>query len=97
MLQVDVLTWRSKIHRINQQIRDVCAILCGLVTAQDYKRGQALVQNRDFSTNEQFFQVGAQLLAREWASVLGSGEGGGIGLDKASPNQPQVTGQCQWL
>jgi hypothetical protein len=55
---VDVLTWRSKSGRITAQIRDLCAILSGLVVAQDYKAGQQLVADREFGDNAAFFQVG---------------------------------------
>lgn len=56
-MQVDVLTWRSKHARIHAQIKDICAILSGLVVAQDYRKGQELVTNRDFADNAAFFQV----------------------------------------
>lgn len=42
--KVDVLSWKSKTSRIHAQIKDICAILCGLVVAQDYKKGQQLVR-----------------------------------------------------
>ena len=42
--KVDVLSWKSKTSRIHTQIKDICAILCGLVVAQDYKKGQQLVR-----------------------------------------------------
>ena len=32
--KVDVLSWRNKSSRVHAQIRDMCAILCGLVVAQ---------------------------------------------------------------
>jgi len=34
----------------------MCAILCGLVVAADYKEGQALVSGRDFAANAAWFQ-----------------------------------------
>ncbi|KAF9651742.1 hypothetical protein BDM02DRAFT_3154130 [Thelephora ganbajun] len=46
----------SKPKRIVQQIRELCAILSGLVLATDYKQGQELFQDRDFKGNEVFFQ-----------------------------------------
>ena len=46
----------SKPKRIVQQIRELCAILSGLVLATDYKQGQELFQDRDFKGNELFFQ-----------------------------------------
>jgi hypothetical protein len=57
VLQVDVLAWKSKTSRVHAQIKDFCAILSGLVVAQDYKRGQQLVADKDFDQNADFFQV----------------------------------------
>uniref|UniRef100_A0A383WEX6 Non-canonical E2 ubiquitin-conjugating enzyme C-terminal domain-containing protein n=1 Tax=Tetradesmus obliquus TaxID=3088 RepID=A0A383WEX6_TETOB len=54
--KVDILAWRSKTSRMHAQIKDFCAILSGLVVAQDYKRGQQLVADRDFEQNAEFFQ-----------------------------------------
>ncbi|KAI8475174.1 MAG: hypothetical protein J3K34DRAFT_487062 [Monoraphidium minutum] len=54
--KVDVLTWRSKNARVTAQIRDLCAILSGLVVAQDYRKGQQLVADREFGDNAEFFQ-----------------------------------------
>lgn len=42
--KVDVINWKSKTARIHAQIKDICAILSGLVVAQNYKKGQQLVQ-----------------------------------------------------
>lgn len=58
---MDILTWRSRTARVHAQIKDLCAILSGLVVAQDYKRGQQLVTERDFKDNAGFFQVGGGL------------------------------------
>ena len=55
--QVDIASWKSKTARVHVQIKDLCAILCALVVAQDYRRGQALVQHRSFKDNAAFFQV----------------------------------------
>lgn len=54
---MDILSWRNKTQRVHVQVKDICAILSGLVVAQDYKRGQALVVNRNFADNAEFFQV----------------------------------------
>lgn len=54
--KVDVLSWRSKQARVTAQIRDMCAILSGLVVASDYRRGQQLVQERNFADNAEFFR-----------------------------------------
>lgn len=53
---MDILSWRNKHGRIHAQIKDICAILSGLLVAADYKKGQALVQGRDFKENQDFFQ-----------------------------------------
>lgn len=46
----------SKAKRIVHQIRELCAILSGLVLSADYKLGQSLFTSRDFHKNEQFYQ-----------------------------------------
>ena len=56
-MQVDILSWRNKTQRVHTQVKDICAILSGLVVAQDYRKGQALVVNRNFADNNEFFQV----------------------------------------
>ncbi|GFH11131.1 predicted protein, partial [Haematococcus lacustris] len=55
--KVDVLVWRHKTVRIHTQIKDICAILSGLVVAQDYRKGQELVRDREFAANADFFQA----------------------------------------
>ncbi|KAH9899505.1 hypothetical protein C8Q73DRAFT_743433 [Cubamyces lactineus] len=47
----------SKAKRIVHQIRELCAILSGLVLSADYKQGQELFQDRDFQSNENFYQT----------------------------------------
>ena len=56
-MQVDVLAWSRRATRIHAQLKDICAILSGLMVAQDYKRGQQLLVDRNFSDNAEFFQV----------------------------------------
>lgn len=46
----------SKAKRIVHQIRELCAILSGLVLSADYKQGQELFSDRDFAANEDFYQ-----------------------------------------
>ncbi|TPX61712.1 hypothetical protein PhCBS80983_g00976 [Powellomyces hirtus] len=55
--KIDILTYGSKSKRIVAQIKELCAILSGLVLAADYKVGQELFQDRDFENNADFFQV----------------------------------------
>ncbi|KAJ1932794.1 hypothetical protein EC988_009336, partial [Linderina pennispora] len=54
--RIDVLQYGNKTKRIVAQIKELCAILSGLVVASDYKAGQQLCQERQFADNEQFFQ-----------------------------------------
>lgn len=54
--KVDILAYASKPKRIVNQIRELCAILSGLLLAADYKRGQELFADRDFEANADFFQ-----------------------------------------
>ncbi|PNH09778.1 hypothetical protein TSOC_003592 [Tetrabaena socialis] len=54
--KVDILTWRNKNQRIHAQIKDLCAILSGLLVATNYKKGQDLIRDRDFADNAVFFQ-----------------------------------------
>lgn len=54
----------SKAKRIVQQIRELCAILSGLVLASDYKTGQELFQDRDFEKNAEFYQQVFELTRR---------------------------------
>ena len=46
----------SKAKRIVHQIRELCAILSGLVLAADYTQGQELFTDRDFASNADFYQ-----------------------------------------
>jgi hypothetical protein len=54
--KVDILSYNSKAKRIHAQLRDICAILCGLVVASDYNVGQALIKSHDFCEFAEFFQ-----------------------------------------
>lgn len=47
----------SKAKRIVHQIRELCAIMSGLVLSADYKQGQELFQDRDFAANDEFYQM----------------------------------------
>ncbi|KAI9025671.1 hypothetical protein DFJ74DRAFT_604886 [Hyaloraphidium curvatum] len=54
--KIDVLTYSSKTKKMVAQIRELCSILAGLVVACDFQVGQELFKDRDFATNEDFFQ-----------------------------------------
>mmetsp|Transcript_17257 Transcript_17257/g.33586 ORF Transcript_17257/g.33586 Transcript_17257/m.33586 type:complete len:601 (-) Transcript_17257:211-2013(-) len=54
--RVDISKWGGRAKRIYAQLKEICAILSGLLVACDYKAGQKLVANDEFSDNEEFFQ-----------------------------------------
>ena len=54
---MDVLVWSRRTSRVHAQLKDICAILSGLMVAQDYRRGQQLLVDRNFRDNAAFFQV----------------------------------------
>ena len=47
----------SKTKRIVHQIRELCAIMSGLLLSADYKMGQELFSGRDFQANAEFYQT----------------------------------------
>ncbi|KAK7470303.1 hypothetical protein VKT23_001734 [Stygiomarasmius scandens] len=56
--KIDVLIFgQSKAKRIVAQIKELCAIMSGLLLAADYKQGQELFEDRDFQANEEFYQA----------------------------------------
>ncbi len=46
-----------QVQRINKQLLEICATLCGLVVAVDFKIGQELIADKDFKQNASFFQA----------------------------------------
>jgi hypothetical protein len=62
--KIDIISNKDKAKRIQQQLRDACSILSGLIVASDYKLGQKLVQDKEFKDNEIFFQSMFELLRR---------------------------------
>ncbi|KAJ2726783.1 hypothetical protein GGI07_000294 [Coemansia sp. Benny D115] len=54
--KIDILMYGNKNKRIVSQIKELCAILSGLVLASDYRAGQTLFEDRQFEDNEEFFQ-----------------------------------------
>lgn len=55
--KVDILpAGLSRSRRMTQQIRHLCSVLTGLVIADDYEAGQALMKDRNFAQNEELFQ-----------------------------------------
>ncbi|KAJ7591437.1 hypothetical protein C8J56DRAFT_935571 [Mycena floridula] len=56
--KIDTISFgQSKVKRIVHQIRELCAIMSGLLLSADYKQGQALFEGRDFEENAVFFQT----------------------------------------
>jgi len=55
--KIDVIGFGlSKTKRIVHQIRELCAIMSGLLLSADYKLGQELFAEKDFETNASFYQ-----------------------------------------
>ena len=54
--KIDTIQRMGKLQRIKDQCDEICAILCGLMVAADYKVGKQLIENRNFKDNEEFFQ-----------------------------------------
>ncbi|CAO3703582.1 unnamed protein product [Rhizopus stolonifer] len=55
--KIDDVSNMGKAKRVVNQIKELCAILTGVVLACDYKRGQELFADRSFEDNEEFFQT----------------------------------------
>eukprot|EP01119_Soliformovum_irregulare_P000387 TRINITY_DN10267_c0_g1_i1.p1 TRINITY_DN10267_c0_g1~~TRINITY_DN10267_c0_g1_i1.p1 ORF type:complete len:561 (-),score=171.02 TRINITY_DN10267_c0_g1_i1:18-1700(-) len=54
--RVDILSYEKKSTRIQVQLKDIYAILSGLLVASDYKAGQQMIADRTFADNAAFFQ-----------------------------------------
>lgn len=54
--RVDILMYGNKSKRMVSQIKELCAILSGLVLASDYKVGQMLFETKEFGENQAFYQ-----------------------------------------
>jgi len=46
----------SKTKRVVQQLKEICAVLCGVTAAIDFKEGQQMVTERDFAGSADRFQ-----------------------------------------
>lgn len=53
--KIDILHSGNKNKRIIKEIKALCAILSGLVIANNYENGQKLIRDRDFLSNSAFF------------------------------------------
>lgn len=54
----------SKMRRIQQQLKSVYSVLCGLVVAEDYAAGQALIASSDISSHANFFANAFEITRR---------------------------------
>ncbi|CAO3612264.1 unnamed protein product [Mucor hiemalis] len=55
--RIDDISSTGKAKRVVNQIKELCAILTGIVLGCDYKRGQELFADRSYEDNEEFFQT----------------------------------------
>ncbi|KAI7903738.1 uncharacterized protein BX663DRAFT_471771 [Cokeromyces recurvatus] len=60
--KIDIITYSNKARRIVGQIKDLCAIISGLLVAGDYKKGSQLFSKNNLRDNatifQQIFEVG---------------------------------------
>jgi hypothetical protein len=71
--KVDIISYKDKRKRIYEQLKDVCAILSGLVVASDYNLGQKMIKDSEFKDNEQFFKDVFELGRRHKVRNPGAG------------------------
>ncbi|CEP13327.1 hypothetical protein [Parasitella parasitica] len=55
--KIDNESSTGKAKRVVNQIKELCAVLTGIVLGCDYKRGQELFADRSYEDNEEFFQT----------------------------------------
>ncbi|KAG0191496.1 hypothetical protein DFQ28_011681 [Apophysomyces sp. BC1034] len=54
--KIDIISYSNKGRRIVTQIKDLCAIISGLLASGDYKVGAQLFAGQSVKENEEFFQ-----------------------------------------
>lgn len=55
--KVDILSYTAKSKRIVGQLKEMCAILAGLIVASDMNKGKSMFDgSRDYSASEEWFQ-----------------------------------------
>lgn len=54
--KIDIISYSNKAKRIVSQIKDLCAIIAGLLVSGDYKVGGQLFAKKNVRENEQIFQ-----------------------------------------
>ena len=53
--KVDVYSYKSRTGRMVAMVREVCALLCGLLVASDYKLGPATILNKTNADTQRLF------------------------------------------
>jgi transcriptional regulator of aromatic amino acid metabolism len=54
--KIDIISYSNKAKRIVGQIKDLCAIISGLLVSGDYKTGAQLFAKHNVRDNEDIFQ-----------------------------------------
>lgn len=54
--KVDIISYTDKAKRIYGQLKDICAVLSGLLLAHDYKSGQQMIKGKEFKEFAPYFQ-----------------------------------------
>ena len=54
--RVDIKFEGNHARKVSMQVRHMCALLSGLVTAQDFHAGQSLLKSREYLTHADFFR-----------------------------------------
>jgi len=55
--KIDIQSFGNKSKRMHSQIREICAILSGLIISSDYSAGQELLKERNFKEYGHFFST----------------------------------------
>lgn len=55
--KVDILSYTAQSKRIIVQLREMCAILAGLVVATNMQVGRSLFEDKDFAANAEWYQA----------------------------------------
>ncbi|TMW63864.1 hypothetical protein Poli38472_002805 [Pythium oligandrum] len=54
--KVDVLSYRSPVKRVIQELKEVLSTVSGMMVATDFRKGKRLVLNNKFEDNDTFFR-----------------------------------------
>ncbi len=62
--KVDIAGFRDKSGRMAEQLKSVFSIICGLMVAEDYPAGEALMREKERDGAEAFFQTAFEIARR---------------------------------